>query len=102
MSNFTFLENDQIFSENRLDMFKKYGTKCAITDFSILLGGYVSSTCYTNEGNNLKDRTGAWWTKTPDSGYARAVDNGGFRILEPCKTMLIYVLLELAQLYLTL
>ena len=79
MSNFTFLENDQIFSENRLDMFKKYGTKCAITDFSILLGGYVSSTCYTNEGNDLKDRTGAWWTKTPDSGFARAVVTDGDR-----------------------
>ena len=66
MSNFTFLTEEQIFGNNQLDILKKYGTKCAMTDFSILLGGYVSSTNYTSEGKNLKDRTGWWWTKSPD------------------------------------
>ena len=43
MNNFTFLTDEQIFGNNQLDIISRYGTKCAITDFSILLGGYVSS-----------------------------------------------------------
>ena len=58
------LDKWQTYS-NRLKIFYKYGTKAAITDFSILLGGYVSSNYYTSEGNALKNRTGWWWTKTP-------------------------------------
>ena len=46
MNNFTFLSQKQIFGENALEIFKKYGTKCAITDFSILLGGFVASCAY--------------------------------------------------------
>jgi len=62
---FTFLTEEQIFGDDQLDILKKYGTKCAITDFSILLGGYVSDH-YTSEGNSRKDRTGWWWTKSSD------------------------------------
>ena len=50
MNNFTFLTYEQIFERNRLDIIEKYGTRCAITDFSILLGGFVSIYSYTNEG----------------------------------------------------
>ncbi len=64
MSEFTFLDEEQIFGYTQLDILKKYGTKCAITDFSILLGGYVASGYYTSEGNSRKDRTGWWWTKS--------------------------------------
>ena len=74
MSDFTFLTEDQVW---KLDILKKYGTKCAITDFSILLGGFVFDDWHTNEGNSRKDRTGYWWTKTPDDGDARAVYNDG-------------------------
>ena len=66
MNNFTFLTDEQIFGNNQLDIISRYGTKCAITDFSILLGGYVSSNYYTSEGNARKDRTGWWWTKSSD------------------------------------
>lgn len=66
MLDFTFLEENQIFGDTQLDIFKKYGTKCGITDFAILLGGYVADGIYTSEGNTLKDRTGWWWTKTSD------------------------------------
>ena len=66
MNNFTFLTDEQIFGNNQLDIISRYGTKCAITDFSILLGGYVSSDYYTSEGNTRKDRTGWWWTKSSD------------------------------------
>lgn len=66
MNNFTFLTDEQIFGNNQLDIISRYGTKCAITDFSILLGGYVTSYYYTSEGNARKDRTGWWWTKSSD------------------------------------
>ncbi len=42
MSNFTFLTQEQCFESDKLDILKKRGTKAAITDFSILLGAYVS------------------------------------------------------------
>ena len=42
MSNFTFLTEDQITGQNKLDIIKEYGIKCTTTDFSILLGVYVS------------------------------------------------------------
>lgn len=80
MNDFTFLTEEQIFGSNQLDILRRYGTKCAITDFAILLGGYVSSSFYTSEGNTLKDRTGWWWTKSPDgSNDARFVDKDGTR-----------------------
>ena len=36
MLDFTFLTEEQCFGDKQLDILKKYGTKCAITDFSIL------------------------------------------------------------------
>jgi hypothetical protein len=68
MIDFSFLDKEQIFGENRLEIFKEYGTKAAITDFSILLGGYVNNDYHTKEGNTDKDRIGWWWTRT-DDGY---------------------------------
>ncbi len=78
MSEFTFLTDEQIFGNNPLDIISRYGTKCSITDFSILLGGYVSSNYYTSEGNTRKDRTGWWWTKSSDGDNdARVVSTDG-------------------------
>ena len=77
MNNFTFLTEDQIFGNNQLDIIRKYGKNCAITDFSILLGGKVSSVFYTSEGNTVKDRTGWWWSKTKDFIDACAVLENG-------------------------
>ena len=62
MSDITFLEESQIIGENQLEIFKKYGIKSAITDFSILLGGIVSETSYTNDING--NRRGWYWTRT--------------------------------------
>ena len=42
MSDFTFLTEEQCFGNDKLDILKKRGTQAAITDFSILLGGYFS------------------------------------------------------------
>lgn len=84
---FTFLTIDQIFSNTQLDILSlsKYGKRCAITDFTILLGGDTSiSTAYSSRGESFedlgKDQVGVWWTKTkqPDTpGLTLAVDITG-------------------------
>jgi len=78
MQELTLLEEKQIFGEKALDIIKKRGTKAAITDFAILLGGYVSGNYYVDGYNSLDKRTGWYWTKTNDDDYdARIVDFGG-------------------------
>ena len=59
MNELTFLESKQVFSENS-NIFKKYGTIASPTDFSILLGAYVTDNYYTSEGKDLADRAGVW------------------------------------------
>jgi len=71
---FTFLEAEQITGDKKLDILKKYGTKCAITDFAILLGGCVSDLSFTSDGK----RAGEWWTSTGDGGDAIKINNMGF------------------------
>ena len=44
MSNFTFLNKEQVFGKHQLSVLKKYGVKAIQTDFSILLGGYNADT----------------------------------------------------------
>ena len=76
----TLLTSEQYFDDSqKLDIVEKYGTKAAITDFAILLGGYVRfDGYYTSEGNGLADRTCYHWTQSSDStGDARAVDDDG-------------------------
>ncbi len=79
---FTLLENDQIFGDNKLEIFKIMGTKAAVTDYAILTGAYVSNSYTLDDDNSLKSRTGWYWTKTPyESGdyAARAVNYDGNR-----------------------
>ncbi len=74
MSKLTVLKKNQV---DNLDIFKKYGTMAAISDFAICTGGYVSDK-YTNEGNILKNRTGYYWVKTEDEyNDARVIDEDG-------------------------
>ena len=68
--------NKVVIFDARLEVLKKYGTACAVTDFCILLGAYVSAH-YTNEGSSLQDRAGIWWTASPTDGCVRAVSNLG-------------------------
>ena len=49
MINFTFLTQEQCFGRDKLDILKKRGTKAAITDFSVLLGGRLSSEHVKND-----------------------------------------------------
>ena len=68
MNGMTLLRREQIFGDKQLDIIKKYGTKCAVTDFSILLGVAYSDNNYTKDGKDTKDkkeRSGWWWTRTP-------------------------------------
>ena len=80
MSNSTFVTQEQCFESEKLDIFKKRGTKAAITDFAIALGGFVSSSYHVDSDTSLKGRTGYYWTKS-DDGYngARVVDGLGDR-----------------------
>ena len=79
MSEFTFLTQEQFFEDDKLDIFKKRGTKAAVTDFSILLGAFVSD--YHVEGDSsLEGRTGFYWTKSDDGDNdARVVIEDGTR-----------------------
>ena len=80
MSNFTFLTQEQCFGSDKLDILKKRGTKAAITDFSILLGAYVSDYHIDND-SSLEGRTGYYWTKSDDGDNdARVVDANGLRL----------------------
>ena len=77
MSNFTFLTQEQFFEGDKLDIFKKRGTKATVTDFSILLGAYVSDYHVDND-SSLEGRTGYYWTKSDyGESYARAVNDIG-------------------------
>ena len=79
MSDFTFLTEEQCFGNDKLDILKKRGTKAAITDFSILLGAYVSDYHIDND-SSLEGRTGYYWTKSDDGdNVARVVNDNGNR-----------------------
>ena len=79
-NNTTFLTDEQYFGNQQVEELKKYRTKAAITDFAILLGGYVSDNYHTIDGNNLEDRTGYHWTSSSvGDGDVRVVDNDGAR-----------------------
>ena len=78
MSKFTFLTYEQILDYEQLDILKKYGTRCAITDFSILLGGDVQ--VHFNKGKTKKISTCYWWTKSTaddDDDAVIAIDKVG-------------------------
>ena len=77
MSNFTFLTQEQCFERDKLDILEKRGTQAAITDFSILLGAYVSDYHVEND-SSLEGRTGYYWTKSDyGDNDARVVDADG-------------------------
>ena len=80
MSNFTFLTEEQYFGSDKLDILEKRGTKAAITDFSILLGAYVSDNNHIDNDSSLEGRTGYYWTKSDDGDNdARVVSVIGIR-----------------------
>lgn len=80
MSNLTFLTQEQCFESDKLDILEKRGTRAAITDFSILLGGYVSDNWHIDSDNSLEGRTAYYWTRSDDGDNdARVVLHDGTR-----------------------
>lgn len=77
MNKFTFLSKDQMFGENRLEIFDKVGTRAAPTDFAILLGGYVSRYFANDNTSSLANRTGYYWTQSVDNGKVHIVSSVG-------------------------
>ena len=78
MSNYTFPTQEQFLEDEMLEVIKKRGAKAAITDFSILLGGWVDR----DSDDSLAGRTGYYWTRSDDGDNdARAVSGYGRRDL---------------------
>lgn len=91
MSIFTFLKDEDVFGDNKLSVIEKCGTRAPLTDFAILLGGFV----YSNYQDDNK--YGWWWTQSPKDGDARAVYEDGYNMwfdvnlrcggIRPCLTV---------------
>lgn len=81
LGDFTFLTDEQLFGDKQLEVLKKYGVRMAVSDFSILLGGFVRfESQYTSEGQDLKDRAGYYFSSSSDgNGDVRAVNADGSR-----------------------
>lgn len=67
MSDFTFLNKEQVFGEHQLSVLKKYGVKAVLTDFSILLGGFYVGTKHY----------GVYWLKDLTDDKVAVVNYGG-------------------------
>ena len=84
MSDFTFLTEEQYLGSDKLEILEKRGTKAAITDFSILLGAYVSNNIHIENDNSLEGRTGYYWTKSYNGrNDARVVTAAGSGDYDP-------------------
>ena len=77
---FTLLSDEQTFGSQQIDVIKKMGGKCAISDFAILLGAYVSSDYHVDGDNSMRGRTGWWYLSSSDGdGDVRDVSKDGDR-----------------------
>ena len=75
MNEITLLSEEQVFGKQKIDVIEKMGTKCAITDFAILLDAYVSDDYRVDDDISLKGRTG-WWYLSSSVGYGGALAVG--------------------------
>ena len=82
MNEFTLLKDEQVFGTQKIDIIWQLGGgECAVSDFAILLGAYVSSSYFVEEDGIYIGRTTWWWTKSPDgSGDVLTVDEDGSRV----------------------
>ena len=77
---FTLLSYEQTFGNRKIDVIEQLGGKCAISDFAILLGAYVSDDYFIEDDSSLKGRTTWWWTRTSSgNGDVRYVGKDGSR-----------------------
>ncbi len=75
MVQITLLTEEEIWGETALDVLKIYGTKTALSDLAIVLGGWLGSAGTTIEG----ERSGYIWTSSclPDLGLVRTMTHAG-------------------------
>ena len=74
MNNDIFLTQNQLYDDTALDVIKKRGTKAVITDYAIILGGYVSN---FDDGSNLKYKIGSYFTGSySESSVGIVYDDG--------------------------
>ncbi len=85
MSEITFLSTYKKYKRNYLDILEKYGPKCAITDFAVLLGGAVFINSKIVKNDVKKYRVGIWWTKDScnENGSSVVIDSNGVRRTGP-------------------
>ena len=77
---FTLLSDEQTFGSRKIDVIERLGGKCAISDFAILLGAYVSDDYHVDDDSSLKGRTGWWYlSSSGGAGDVRAVIIDGDR-----------------------
>lgn len=93
---FTLLSDEQTFGSQQIDVIKKIGRKCAISDFAILLGAYVSSDYHVDGDNSMRGRIG-WWYLSSSDGYGALVVSTKIVIVHV--RLLVSVPVPFAQLY---
>lgn len=77
MSNITLLTEEQIYGNNKLNIFNVMDPRAAVTDTAILRGAYVSDS-HVDGNDSLSGRTGYYWLQNSDGdGDARVVDDCG-------------------------
>ena len=78
MKEITLLSKEQIYDKNKqIDLIKYAGTEAPITDFAILLDGYLFEEENVSYDKSLKGRHGWWQTKTSDNGRVVSVGRDG-------------------------
>ena len=78
MKEITLLSKEQIYDKNKqIDLIKYAGTEAPITDFAILLDGYLFENQNVSYDKSLKGRQGWWQTKSNDNGKVVSVGRDG-------------------------
>ena len=72
---FTFLDKDQVWGDDALDVMKRYGTKVAPTDLTVILGGYMADGDNRTSENDLT--CASWSASSHGYGLVRCVSFEG-------------------------
>ena len=62
----TLLTKEQVYRDNKIEVIEKFGVKCAVTDFAIVLGAYVNDDHHVFYDNSLKGRIGWHYLSSSD------------------------------------
>jgi len=80
---FTLLSDEQTFGSHKIDVIKSLGTKCAVSDFAILLGAKVSGYDHVSDNRSLKDRTCCWYLSSSNGHVCTVSESGDFLWTDP-------------------